>query len=74
MYRHRILIGSRQCSTLAVILLFILVSPPVLGQSRLYQLTLKNGMKFEGKFSSIDEFSKDLTVRNVTPGGVPGAG
>ena len=70
MYRHRILIGSRQCSTLAVILLFILVSPPVLGQSRLYQLTLKNGMKFEGKFSSIDEFSKDLTVRNVTPGGV----
>ena len=40
------------------------------GQSRLYQLTLKNGMSFEGKFSSIDEISKDLTVRNVSPGGV----
>ena len=39
-------------------------------QSRLYQLTLKNGAVFEGKYSSIDEISKDLTVMNATAGGV----
>lgn len=40
------------------------------GQSRLYQLTLKNGMTYEGRFDSIDEISKDLTKRNPTAGGV----
>lgn len=39
-------------------------------QSRIYQLTLKNGAVFEGKFGSIPEISRDLTVRNAPPGGV----
>ena len=42
----------------------------LLAQTQLYQLTLKNGMKFEGKYSHTGEISKDLTVRNPTSGGV----
>ncbi len=51
-------------------LFLLLFAGSAMAQSRLYQLTLKNGAVFEGKFSSIDEISKDLTVRNVTAGGV----
>ena len=48
----------------------LIFCPNLRGQGRIFQLTLKNGARFEGKFSSIDEISKDLTVRNVTAGGV----
>lgn len=37
------------------------------GRSR---LTLKTGLTFDGKFSSIDKLSKNLAVRNVVAGGV----
>ena len=38
--------------------------------ANLSRLTLRNGMVFEGRFSSIGEIAKNLTVRNPTAGGV----
>lgn len=42
----------------------------VSAQAQLYQLTLKNGMKFEGKYSRTGDVSKDLSVINPDSGGV----
>ena len=51
--------------------IIILIWPYDVGaQRRMYQMTLKNGAVFEGRFGSIPEIARDLTVRNTSPGGV----
>ena len=55
---------------LLCVILLVCTTTETSAQARLSRLTLKNGLSFDGKYSSIDEIAKNLAVFNVTPGGV----
>ena len=66
-----LVVGTRCLVGLVTLMILVPLScTQVLAQSRLSRLSLRNGLAFDGKYSSIDKIAKNLAVLNVTAGGV----
>lgn len=72
-YPYDTSVKSRNSYTRHILLTILLLACSTnesAAQARLSRLTLKNGLSFDGKYSSIDKIAKNLAVLNVTAGGV----